>query len=138
MRLTEKLILEDKVDFLLGPWSTAMWFALAPVLTQYQYPAVAPTVDSLQLKAMWQDIPYEFVILNQPAEKAVAMVDLAKELGIKTMVAAHHQDLHGIEYASGVVPALAGSGVDLLLYKTWPLGAQDLSPLLKEMKAAQA
>ena len=135
VRMTEKLILEDKVDFVLGPWSTAMWFALGPVLTQYKYPAIAPTVDSLQLKAMWQEIPYEFIILNQPAEKSVSMVELAKELGVKTMVAAHHQDLHGIEYASGVVPTLAGAGVDLLLYKTWPLGATDLTPMLKEMKA---
>ncbi len=31
----------------------------------------------------------EFVILNQPKEKAASMVDLAKELGTKTMVAAH-------------------------------------------------
>ena len=136
VKLVEKLILEDKVDFVLGPYSTGLWFATAPVFNQYHYPVVAPTVDSLQLRDMWQDIPYEFVILNQPKEKAAAMVDLAKELGIKTMVAAHHQDLHGIEFASGVVPALAGSGVDVLVYKSFPLGAQDLSPMLKEMKAA--
>ncbi len=136
VRLVEKLILEDKVDFLLGPWGTAMYFAIAPVINKYHYPVVGPTVDSLQLRDMWQDIPYLFVILNQPKEKAVAMVALAQELGVKTMVAAHHQDLHGIEYASGVVPALAGAGVDVLLYKSFPLGSTDLSPMLKQMKAA--
>jgi len=136
VRLVEKLILEDKVDFLLGPWGTAMYFAIAPVVNKYHYPVVGPTVDSLQLRDMWQDIPYLFVILNQPKEKAVAMVALAQELGVKTMVAAHHQDLHGIEYASGVVPALAGAGVDVLLYKSFPLGSTDLSPMLKQMKAA--
>jgi branched-chain amino acid transport system substrate-binding protein len=135
VKLIEKLVTEDKVDFVLGPYSTALWFATSPVFTQYKYPVVAPTVDSLQLKEMFQDIPYTFVILNQPGEKAVAMVDLAKELGIKTMVAAHHQDLHGIEYAQGVVPQLVGAGIDLLLYKSFPLDATDLSPLLKEMKA---
>jgi branched-chain amino acid transport system substrate-binding protein len=135
VNLIEKLIVEDKVDFVLGPYSTALWFATSPVFTQYKYPVVAPTVDSLQLKAMFQDIPYTFVILNQPAEKAVSMVELAQELGVKTMVAAHHQDLHGIEYAQGVVPQLVGAGIDLLLYKSFPLDATDLSPLLKEMKA---
>jgi branched-chain amino acid transport system substrate-binding protein len=135
VNLIEKLIVEDKVDFVLGPYSTALWFATSPVFAQYHYPVVAPTVDSLQLKAMFLDIPYTFVILNQPAEKAVSMVDLAKELGVKTMVAAHHQDLHGIEYAQGVVPQLVAAGIDLLLYKSFPLDATDLSPLLKEMKA---
>ncbi len=136
VRLAEKLILEDKVDQLLGPYSTALWFAVAPVVNQYKYPVVAPTVDSLQLRDMWEEIPYEFVILNQPKEKAAAMVALAKELGIKTMVTAHLQDLHGIEFSSGVVPELAGSGVQVLLYESFPLGSTDLSPILKKMKAA--
>jgi branched-chain amino acid transport system substrate-binding protein len=134
--LLEKLIVGDKVDLVLGPYSTALWFASSPTFVKYKYPVVAPTVDSLQLRDMWQEIPYTFVILNQPKEKAEAMVALAKELGIKTMVAGHHQDLHGIEFASGVVPALAGGGVDVLVYKSWPLGTTDLSPLLKQMKAA--
>ena len=135
VKLTEKLILEDKVDVLLGPWSTAMWFAIAPVVTKYEYPVIGPTVDSLQLREMAPEIPYVFIILNQPPEKSVAMVDMSLELGVKTLVAAHHQDLHGIEYASGVVPALAGAGVEVLLYKSFPLGTKDLSPMLKEMKA---
>jgi branched-chain amino acid transport system substrate-binding protein len=136
VKLVEKLILDDKVDLLLGPWGTANYFAIAPIVTKYKYPVIGPTVDSLKLMEMADQIPYLFVILNQPGEKSVAMVNLAKELGVKTLVAAHHQDLHGIEYASGVVPALAGAGVEVLQYKSFPLGAKDLSPLLKEMKAA--
>jgi len=135
VKLTEKLILEDKVDFILGPWSTAMWFAIAPTVNEYKYPVIGPTVDSLQLREMWQEIPYEFIILNQPKEKAVAMVDMALELGVETMVAGHLQDLHGIEYAGGVVPALAAAGVEVLAYKSFPIGVKDLTPMLKEFKA---
>ena len=136
VKLVEKLILQDKVDHIIGPWGTALYFAIAPIVTKYGYPVVGPTVDSLKLREMAHKIPYLFVILNQPPEKSVAMVDHAKELGVKTLAAAHHQDLHGIEYAAGVVPALAGGGVDVLMYKSFPLGSKDLSPLLKEMKAA--
>ena len=136
VKLVEKLILDDKVDLLLGPWGTAMYFAIAPIVTKYEYPVIGPTVDSLKLREMAHQIPYLFVILNQPPEKSVAMVDLAKELGVKTLVAAHHQDLHGIEYASGVVPALAGAGVEVAPIQELPTGSKDLSPLLKEMKAA--
>ncbi len=136
VKLVEKLILQDKVDHIIGPWGTALYFAIAPIVTKYGYPVVGPTVDSLKLREMASKIPYLFVILNQPPEKSVAMVDLAKELGVKTLAAAHHQDLHGIEYAAGVVPALVGAGVEALMYKSFPLGSKDLSPLLKEMKAA--
>jgi branched-chain amino acid transport system substrate-binding protein len=135
VKLTEKLILDDKVDHILGPWGTAHWFAIAPIINKYKYPVIGPTVDSLKLREMAHKIPYLFIILNQPPEKSVAMVDLAKELGVKTLAAAHHQDLHGIEYAGGVVPALAGAGVEVQLYKSYPLTTKDLSPLLKEIKS---
>lgn len=136
VKLVEKLILSDKVDLLLPPWSTALHFAIAPIVTRYHYPVIGPTVDSLKLREIAHTIPYMFVILNQPPEKSVAMVELFRDLGIKSVAAAHHTDLHGIEYAGGVVPNLAAAGVDVLLYKSFPLGAKDLSPLLKEMKAA--
>ena len=137
VKLVEKLILQDKVDLLLGPWGTPYYFAIAPIVTRHKYPVIGPTVDSLKLRELAPKIPYMFVILNQPPEKSVAMVELAKEMGVKTLVAAHHQDLHGIEYAGGVVPALAGAGVEVLKYKSFPLGSKDLSPMLKEMKAAK-
>jgi branched-chain amino acid transport system substrate-binding protein len=135
IQLTEKLILEDKVDFILGPWSTAMWFAIAPTVNEYKYPVIAPTVDSLQLRDMWEEIPYLFIHLNQPKEKAEAMVAMSLDLGVKTMVAGHLQDLHGIEYAQGVVPQLAAAGVEVLSYKSFPIGVKDLTPMLKEFKS---
>jgi branched-chain amino acid transport system substrate-binding protein len=43
--------------------------------------------------------------------------------------------LHGIEIAGYMVPRLSVGGVDVALYKSYPLGAKDLSPLLKKVKA---
>ena len=36
-RLLEKLILEDKVDFILPPWGTAKLFAAAPIANKHEY-----------------------------------------------------------------------------------------------------
>ena len=36
-RLLERLIVEDKVDFLLPPWGTANLFAAAPIANKYGY-----------------------------------------------------------------------------------------------------
>ena len=135
VRLVEKLILDDKVDLLLPPWSTGLHFAIAPIVTKYKYPVVGPTVDSLKLREIAHTIPYMFVILNQPPEKAEAILPLCKELGVKTAAVIHHADLHGIEFAGYVAPRLAAGGVDIVLYKSYPLGAKDLSPLLKKIKA---
>ena len=48
----------------------------------------------------------------------------------------HHTDLHGIEFAGYVAPQLSVAGIDVVMYKSYPMGAKDLSPLLKQVKAA--
>ena len=138
VKLTEKLILDDKVDFILPPWGTATHFAIAPVINKYKYPVVGITASSVKLKEMAAKIPYMFIILNQPPEMGQALVDICKEMGVKTAAVIHHTDLHGIEFAATVVPQLAVSGMDVVLYKSYPLGAKDLSPLLKKVKAENA
>jgi branched-chain amino acid transport system substrate-binding protein len=135
VKLVEKLILDDKVDLLLPPWSTAMNFAIAPIVTKYKYPVLGVTVDSMKLKEMAPSIPYFFIVLNQPPVKADAIVPLCKELGVKTAAVVHHTDLHGIEFAGYVTPQLSVNGIDVILYKSYPLGAKDLSPLLKKVKS---
>ncbi len=136
VKLTEKLILDDKVNFILPPWGTASHFAIAPVINKYKTPVIGITASSLKLKELAPRIPYLFILLNQPDEQGQALVDLCVELGVKSAAVIHHTDLHGIECAGAVLPQLAVSGIDVALYKSFPLGAKDLSPLLKKVKAA--
>jgi branched-chain amino acid transport system substrate-binding protein len=136
VKLTEKLILSDKVHFILPPWGTAAHFAIAPVINKYKSPVVGITASSVKLRELAPTIPYLFIMLNQPQEMGAALVELCKDLEVKTAAVIHHTDLHGIEFAGNVVPQLAVSGVDVVLYKSYPLGAKDLSPLLKNVKAA--
>src|SRR4030042_1134918 len=49
VKLTEKLLLDDKVDFIFPPWGTAMNFAIAPIVTKYEYPVLGVTVDSMKI-----------------------------------------------------------------------------------------
>jgi len=136
VKMVEKLILDDKVDLLLPPWSTAMNFAIAPIITKYQYPVMGVTVDSMKIKEMAHTLPYFFIHLNQPPVKEEAIVPLLKELGVKTAAVVHHTDLHGIEFAGYVTPQLSVGDIDVVMYKSYPIGAKDLSPLLKQVKAA--
>lgn len=135
VRLAEKLLLDDKVDFLLPPWGTAANFAIAPLTTKYKTPVIAQTASSLKLRESAHAAPYMFINLNQPWDHGGVLVDLCIELGVKKAAVIHHTDLHGIENATSIVPILVGKGVDILLYKSYPPGVKDLSPVLKEIKA---
>src|SRR4030067_2116332 len=136
VKLVEKLILEDKVDLLLPPWGTAMHFAIAPVVTKYGYPVMGPTISSEKLREVAHTVPYFFGILNMPREKGAALVDLLLELNVKKVALIYVADAYGIEWTGVVAPKLGVAGIDVDIIKSYPLGAKDLSPLLKTIKAA--
>jgi len=135
IRLVEKLILDDKVDLLIGPWGTAMHFAAIPVVNKHKMPFVALSIDSEKLRELIPKYPYAFVILNQPRDKGNDLIELVKEFGIKRVAIIYVADLHGIEMAGYVAPRLGAEGVDVVVHKSYPLEAKDLSPLLKSIKA---
>src|SRR5271170_3379783 len=45
LRLEEKLMTQDKVDFVLPPYSTALNMAAAPIFAKYGYPELAVTAN---------------------------------------------------------------------------------------------
>ena len=136
VKLVEKLVLEDKVDLLLPPWGTAMHFAVGPVANKYGYPLIGPTVSSEKLRQLAPRIPYFFGILNMPREQSAALVDLLVELGVKKVALIYVADGYGIEWTGEMSPALDKKGIEKAVEKSYPLGAKDLSPLLKTIKAA--
>ncbi len=136
VKLVEKLIMEDKVDFLLAPWGTAMHFAIGPVANKHGYPLIGPTVSSEKLRQVAPSIPYFFGILNMPREQGKALVDLCAELGVKSAALIYVADAYGIEWDAQVAPDLKKMGIDMPIHTSYPLEAKDLSPLLKQVKAA--
>ena len=136
IKIQEKLILQDKVDLLLPPWGTAMHFAVAPVANKYGYPLIGPTISSEKLREVAHKIPYFFGILNMPREQGTALADLLVELNIKRVALIYIADAYGIEWTAKVAPELGVKGIDVAILKSYPLGAKDLSPLLKNIKVA--
>jgi branched-chain amino acid transport system substrate-binding protein len=133
-RLVEKLILEDKVDFLLPPWGTASLFAAAPIANKYGYILIGGAGGAEKLKAL--NLPYFFQSLNFSEDQVPVIVKIFKELGVKRVAIIHHEDLHGVEYSGMAVPAFKKSGIEVVMKKSYPMGVKDLSPLLKQAKAA--
>ena len=66
LRLEEKLMSQDKVDFVLPPWSTGFNLATAPIFAKYGYPHLAVTANSNDEEQAGQAIP-DAVLLPQSA-----------------------------------------------------------------------
>ncbi len=132
-RLLEKLILEDKVDFILPPWGTANLFAAAPIANKYGYILIGGAGGAEKLKDL--ELPYFFQSLNFSETQIPVLADILLELGVKRAAVISHEDLHGVEYSAKAIPEFQKKGIEVVMKKSYPMGAKDLSPLLKQAKS---
>jgi branched-chain amino acid transport system substrate-binding protein len=137
-RLLEMLILEDKVDFLLPPWGTAMHFAAAPVANKHEYILIGGAAGALKLQEFGADLPYYFQTLNYAETQVPSLVDILEELGVEKVAIIFQEDLHGAENSAAAVPALKDRGIEVVMNTSYPLGAKDLSPQLKQARSLKA
>jgi branched-chain amino acid transport system substrate-binding protein len=137
-RLLEKLMMEDKVDFLLPPWSTAFHFAAAPIANKHGYILISGGAGAMKLKEFGASLPYYFQTLNFAETQVPSLVDILEELGVKKVAAICQDDLHGVENGEVAFPALTERGIDVVLKKSYPIGVKDLSPQLKQAKSLSA
>jgi branched-chain amino acid transport system substrate-binding protein len=131
--LIEKMIIEDKVDFILPPWGTAWLFAAAPIANKYEYILIGGPGGAAKLKQL--NLPYFFQVLNFAETQGPALADIYEEVGVKSVGMIYRGDLHGIEYGDYVASLLKKRGIAVKMKKSFPPGIKDLSSLLKEAKA---
>jgi branched-chain amino acid transport system substrate-binding protein len=139
VRLDEQLATQDRVDLLLPPWGTAMQVAVAPVFNKYQYPQIAATAQSLQLREKSLQWPYAFWFLPQPDELTAHLETYLKDLRDqgkigKRIAILSVADDHGIEMTSAFTPLLANDDFQIVYSKSYPLGATDLAAQIREVQ----
>ena len=135
-KLLEKLIIDDKVDFIFPPWGTAFLYAAAPIANKHGYILIGGAGGAEKLKEL--KLPYFFQCLNFSETQMPVLAEILSELGIKKVAVFFFADLHGIEYSGRAVPEFAHKGIDVVMVKSFPPGIKDFSPLLKEAKAKAA
>jgi branched-chain amino acid transport system substrate-binding protein len=132
VRTYEKLMGSDKVDLILPPWGSNANFAVAPLANRFGYPMLAPTALSKKLIEM--QLPYFFLLLQQPGPMTAALVDMLKSSGARTAAVVYVDDLFGLENYAALKVALQGSGISLVEEKSYPGDVKDLSPVLRSIK----
>jgi branched-chain amino acid transport system substrate-binding protein len=135
VKMAEKLIVEDKVDFMLPPWGTASNFAIAPVATKYKQPMMGITVSSPKLDERLASTPYFFVVLGQPSRLVPSTVGLMQEVGVKSVAVIYVSDLFGLEHVDLIKEWVGKTDIKMPILQSYPPESQDLSPLIKRIEA---
>ena len=138
LRLSEKLMTEDKVDFIFPSCSTAFLFAQAAVTNDHGYLLFSAEGGAAELATLYDRLPLFFSTANHSVTQVPAMANMLAEQGVKSAYITFINDQHGIEYSAAAGPALAAAGIDILGMKALPFDIADLTPILNDAKASGA
>ena len=143
IRLTEKLITDDKVAFVLPPWGTAMNLAVAPVYRKHGYPQLATTALTNATRRLVRTFDTLFFFVADADDYATALVGLLgrlKDAGkINDKVAILSvADQFGSDLASAAEGAFKKAGFAIALRKSYPMATQDLSGDIGQAQASGA
>lgn len=141
IKAVQRLADQDKADIILPPYSTGLNLASAPIYARYGIPMITSTATTDKAEDLSKQFPNVFISLGgaQGIAKGVveAMTQLKDKGEIGNKVAlVNVADAFGIELAGVAKPAFEAAGFQIVYETSYPLGSQDLSPVMKAAKAA--
>jgi branched-chain amino acid transport system substrate-binding protein len=136
IKLYEKLITEDKVDLILGPYSSGITEAAVNVTERYKMPFVAYGAASRPIWEKGRRYIFDIVAVADDYQKGA--VHLAKQIGVKTIAIIGEDSLFPREAGKGAKEWAKKLGIDVVLEENYPQRQTDFTALLQKIKAAGA
>jgi branched-chain amino acid transport system substrate-binding protein len=135
VQLTEKLITDDKVNFMLAPFGSGATKASSNIIEQYKIPTIASTASSEQVYD--QGFTYLFGTLTSNAIVADALISQLKTGApkVKTLAIYSRNDLFPLALASSLQAAAKANGYDVVYFEKYPINATDHSSALTDIRA---
>src|SRR5438034_3143175 len=93
VRLYEKLITEDKVDAVMGPYSSPITEAVANVTEKYKKVMVSPLAATTSIFKKEPRRKYIFMVISPAEVYLEGLIDMAGKRGLKTLVVINEDTL---------------------------------------------
>ncbi|MGI9329778.1 MAG: amino acid ABC transporter substrate-binding protein [Gammaproteobacteria bacterium] len=136
-RLYEKLIVEDKVDLLVGPYGTPLTLAVTEVTERYDFPIV---VTGTALEIFERGFRNVFGLYTPAPEIMRPILALAQEKGLQRVAMGHADNEAPTSIAEGVRSQVAGYGLELVFEQSYSRNnarAEDFKSLIDGMKSVR-
>lgn len=138
----QRLATVDKVDFIVSPYSTGLNVAAAPVIARHGYPQITGSAASDKVEEFAKRWPNSFYLLGASRNQAEGIAEAltkARDAGIigKRVALVNVTDAFGLELLGAAKPALLKAGFELVYEASYPLGTQDVAPIISQAKAAK-
>jgi branched-chain amino acid transport system substrate-binding protein len=138
--LAERLISQDKVQYMLGPYSSGMTKAIAPVTEKYQIPMVEAEGASRSL--FNKGYKYIFAVLSTSEQYLASTIGLAASVAEKNgkspssvkVAIAVENDPFSLDIRAGVLEDATKFGMQIIIDEKLPRDLSDMSAILTKVK----
>jgi len=140
-QLAERLIKQDGVKYMLGPYSSGLTKAVAPVTEKYKIPMVEAEGASRSL--FTQGYKYLFAVLSTSEQYLASSIALAAEIAKKNgkkpsdvkVAMAFENDPFSLDVRAGVVDDVKKHGMTIVVDDKLPRDLSDMSATLTKVRA---
>ena len=137
-QLIEKLINEDKVNLLLGPYGSSPTGTAAPIAERYKIPMVE--ANGAAESVFSKGYTYSFMILSPAKLYLRGIIDVvrSKDPTVKTVAILGENESFSKEVAQGAAEYAKEKGMEVVYDELYPSNTQDVSALLTAIKGKNA
>ncbi|MEK7363960.1 MAG: amino acid ABC transporter substrate-binding protein [candidate division NC10 bacterium] len=134
-RLYEKLVTEDKVHVLLGPYSSPLTMAASTVPEKHKIPFIALEANATPI--FTRGFEWVVGVIDDGPKWSFHYFDmLAQEGKAKTIAFVIEDTPHPKEVGSGSIPKAKEIGLRVVVEEYFPVATQDFTPIIAKIKAA--
>jgi branched-chain amino acid transport system substrate-binding protein len=137
VQAAERMITEDKVNFLFAPFGSGATKAASAISEKYAVPMLAPTASSAEI--FDQGYKYIFATLTGNSSVSVPIAKLVHEKSkdIKRVAILARNDLFPLAVAQEFEKAVKAEGMEVVASERYAIGAMDHSAAITQMRGAR-
>ena len=130
VRLYEKLIAQDKVDLVLGPFSSPITEAVANVTEKYAMPMMVHANTTSIFK---KGRKFVFTVLPPAEAFFEGLIDLSAKRGLKTVAILNEDNIFSRATAHGATELARKKALQVVFTEAYPQGTTDFTAILRKL-----
>jgi branched-chain amino acid transport system substrate-binding protein len=134
-RLYERLLTEDKVDLILGPYSSSVTQAVAQVTERAGQPMLAAGASASDIWARGYQYVFGVYSVAEDYFKSIVL-DIAPAQGYKSAAIIYEDTLFPTATATGAAAHCEAAGIEVVVNEKYPAKATDVSSVLTKVRDA--
>lgn len=132
-KLVERLVVEDQVHLLLGPYASPQGIAAAPIAEKHKMPMFHWGVAT---DALWdQGVSWNVGLITPASQYLWGTLEMIKKFqpGAKIAIL-HADDAFSVEAAKGAAKRAQETGLQIVFSQKYPADIKDFTPILLRLK----